>query len=63
MEKVHFGMELRANGRRKVANDGFVEGWGQGEIVLYPELIADTTSWPAFATNKYTNNCSSYIYT
>ena len=31
-------------------------------ILLYPELIADTTSWPAFATNKYTNNCSSYIY-
>ena len=34
-------MELRADGRRKVANDGFVEGRGQGEIVEFIGRMED----------------------
>ena len=41
VENIHFGMELIADGRRKVANDGFIESQSQGKILEFIGRMKD----------------------
>ena len=41
VEHVYLGMELRVDSGRQVADDSFVEGWGQGEIVEFIGRMKD----------------------
>ena len=61
MENVHFSMGLRADGRREVANDGFVEGWGQGEIVEFIGRVLNFTTKDSYVSKIYRNRLSCFI--